>query len=77
MQQHSGLFSEEGGQAKLWLGWVDGLFFKYRFSGNFPGGSVVKTPPTNAGGAGSIPGQGAKIPLLTDKNPKHKPEAIL
>ena len=76
MQQHSGLFSEEGGQAKLWLGWVDGLFFKYRNSGNFPGASVVKTPPTNAGGV-SLPGQGAKIPLFTDKNPKHKTEAIL
>ena len=28
----------------------------------FPGGPVVKTSPSNAGGAGSIPGQGAKIP---------------
>ena len=25
---------------------------------NFPGGPVVKNPPANAGGAGSIPGQG-------------------
>ena len=30
--------------------------------GTFPGGSVVKTAPSNAGSAGSIPGQGAKIP---------------
>ena len=29
---------------------------------DFPGGPVVKTLPSNAGGAGSIPGQGAKIP---------------
>ena len=30
--------------------------------GDFPGGPVVKSSPSNAGGAGSIPGQGAKIP---------------
>ena len=29
---------------------------------DFPGGSVVKTSSSNAGDAGSIPGQGAKIP---------------
>ena len=29
---------------------------------DFPGGPVVKTSPSNADGAGSIPGQGAKIP---------------
>ena len=29
---------------------------------DFPGGPVVKTPPSNAGGAGSIPGQRAKVP---------------
>ena len=28
---------------------------------DFPGGPVVKTPPSNAGDAGSIPGPGAKI----------------
>ena len=31
-------------------------------SRDFPGGPVVKTSPSNAGGAGSIPGWGAKIP---------------
>ena len=30
--------------------------------GDFPGSPVVKTSPSNAGGAGSIPGQGTKIP---------------
>ena len=30
--------------------------------GGFPGGPMVKTSPASAGGAGSIPGQGAKIP---------------
>ena len=29
---------------------------------DFPGGSVVKNLPCNAGDAGSIPGQGTKIP---------------
>ena len=30
--------------------------------GNFPGGPVVKTSPSNAGGAGLIPGLGTIIP---------------
>ena len=30
--------------------------------GDFPGGPVVKTPPSNAGDPNLIPGQGAKIP---------------
>ena len=29
---------------------------------DFPGGPVVETSPSNAGGVGSIPGWGAKIP---------------
>ena len=29
---------------------------------DFPGGPVVKTSPSNAGGVGLIPGRGAKIP---------------
>ena len=29
---------------------------------DFPGGSLVKTSPSNVGGIGSIPGQGIKIP---------------
>ena len=29
---------------------------------DFPGGPVVKTLPSSVGGAGLIPGQGAKIP---------------
>ena len=31
--------------------------------GDFPGGPVVKNLPCNAGGAGSISGQGTKISL--------------
>ena len=30
--------------------------------GDFPGGAVVKNPPSDAGDKGSIPGQGSKIP---------------
>ena len=29
---------------------------------DFPGGPMVKKPPSNAGDVGSIPGQGTKIP---------------
>ena len=29
---------------------------------DFPGGPVVKNPPSNAGDSGSVPGQGTKIP---------------
>ena len=32
------------------------------YLGDFPGGPVVKTSPSSAGGAGSIPGRGAEIP---------------
>ena len=49
------------------------------FSGgrDFPGGSVVKTSPSNAGDVGSIPGRGAKIPHASrTKKPKYKTEAI-
>ena len=52
--------------------------FKEPCSGDFPGCPVVKTLPSNAGGAGSIPGWGAKIPHASwPKKPKHKIEAIL
>ena len=33
--------------------------------GDFPGGPVVKTSPSNVEGMGSIPGQGAKIPCAS------------
>ena len=34
-------------------------------SRDFPGGPVVKNPPSNAGDVGLIPGQGTKIPHPT------------
>ena len=47
-------------------------------SWDFPGGPVVKTSPSNAGSVGLIPGQGAKIPHVSQpKNQKHKTEAVL
>ena len=33
----------------------------------FPGGPVVKNPPSNAGDVGSIPGWGTKIPHAAEK----------
>ena len=47
-------------------------------TGDFTGGPVVKTWPSNAGGAGSISGWGAKIPIcVAAKKAKQKTEAIL
>ena len=43
--------------------------------GDFPGGLVVETSPSNAGYVGSIPGWGAKIPhasLVKNQNIKQK-----
>ena len=39
--------------------------FKDLVSRDFPGGSVVRTSPSSAGGSGSIPGGGTKIPHAT------------
>ena len=38
---------------------------------DFPGGPVVKTSPSNAGGAGSIPGPGAGIPHASGPKSQH------
>ena len=35
---------------------------KIKVLGDFPGGPVVKSPPSNAGDAGVIPGWGTRIP---------------
>ena len=40
--------------------------------GDFPGGPVVRTPCFYAGGAGSIPGWGAKIPHVAQCSQKIK-----
>ena len=45
---------------------------------DFPGGPAVKSSPSNAGGVGSIPGQGANIQhALGPKNHNIKTEAML
>ena len=45
---------------------------------DFPGGPVVKTSTSNAGGAGLIPGEGAKIAHASGlKKPKQKTEGVL
>ena len=52
--------------------------FEKECRGHFPGGPVVKTSPSNAGGVGSIPGLGAKSPrCLATQKAKHKMEATL
>ena len=38
----------------------------------FPGGPVVKNPPSNTGDVGSIPGQGTKIPRAVPHSQKEK-----
>ena len=48
------------------------------YMSDFPGGPGVETSPSNAGGAGLIPGQGVKIPHTSwPKKTKHKTEAIV
>ena len=38
---------------------------------DFPGSPMVKTMPSNAGGAGSIPGWGIKIPCAMQAKQKN------
>ena len=46
--------------------------------GDFPVGPVAETSPSNAGGAGLIPGRGGKISHASwPKKPKLKTEATL
>ena len=44
--------------------------------GEFPGGSVVKAPGFTAGGVGSIPGWGTKIPYTAWHGKKKKSEIL-
>ena len=39
---------------------------------DFPGGRVVQTSPSNAGGVGLIPGQGPKTPLASQPKSQNK-----
>ena len=46
-------------------------FVKNHLARDFPGGPVVKNPPSNAGDAGSIPGKGTRIPHATGQLGPH------
>ena len=54
--------AEMPGRAFSITGNMGGTGIQLRPGADFPGGPVVKNPPSNAGGTGSIPGQGAEIP---------------
>ena len=43
---------------------------------DFPGGPVVKNPPSNAGDAGLIPGWGTKSPHGTSTEPARALESV-
>ena len=47
------------------------LHGSFKVSRDFPGGPVVKNPSCSAGDAGSIPGQGTKIPRATGQISPH------
>ena len=51
----------------------ENLEMKINLRGGFPGGPVVKTLPSSAGAAGSIPGQEAKIPHASQRKQKQNP----
>ena len=54
------------------------FFFSLNVYKDFHGGPGVKTLPSNAGGMGSTPGQGAKISHASRlKKSKHKTETVL
>ena len=47
------------------------MYFFFKKKQGFPGGTLVKNLPSNAGDAGLIPGQGTKIPHATGQlNPR-------
>ena len=50
-------------QIDLWTKWtiIENWIRKVK-KGDFPGGTVIRNSPSNAGDMGSIPGQGTKIP---------------
>ena len=67
----------EGMFERVTLVWITpfGLVWTFvNMLGDFPGAPVVKTPPSNAEDAGSIPGWGTKIPHASQ--PKKKKQNI-
>ena len=62
--------------SKITRSWYNSIEKKKTFKkwakGDFPGGPVVKNLPSNAGGAGLIPGRGTKIPhAMGQLSPHH------
>ena len=49
-------------ESGLWVSECKQVYPSKKHPGDFPGGPVVKNPPSNARDVGSIPGQGTKIP---------------
>ena len=58
-------------QAGMLTRWLQDHHF-----GHFPGDSVVKNPPSNAGDMGSVPGQGTKITHAVEQQPRRSPHAL-
>ena len=58
-------------QAGMLTRWLQDHYF-----GHFPGYSVVKNPPSNAGDMGSVPGQGTKITHAVEQQPRRSPRAL-
>ena len=53
-------------------------FFQELLCRDFPGGPVVKIPPSNAGDTGSVPGWGIKIPhALGATKPIHQNKELM
>ena len=72
--------SMEGMFERVTLLWIIPFYLVWTFEnmlGNFPGGPVVKTPPSNAKGAGSIPGWWIKIPHALQPKKQNIKQAIL
>ena len=68
----------EGGTGSLLERTQDRAGFSKTGIRDFPGGPVVKAPPSKAQGVGSIPGWGTKIPHASRvKNPKHKKTEVI
>ena len=61
------------------MGWAQGRPWVFKKDyGDFPDSPVVETLTSNAGGAGSIPGQGVKISYaLRPNKPTHKTVSLL
>ena len=67
----------DGSNEQGWLTFPQVGTLRKLKEGDFPGGPVVKTSPSNAAGAGSIPGRGAKTPHASGPKNRNKTEAIL